>query len=692
MAWANSSAKTISWKPASLIREESVKAILLALFLALTATFSIREHDPPAALSTAAPPEMFAAGRAAQHLSVIAEKPHPVSSLQHTVVRDYLVQQLAQAGLEPQIQSAIALSRKTSPSQVTAVENVVARLKGTSSSKAVLLIAHYDSVLNSFGASDNGAAVSSLLETVRALKAGPPLKNDVIFLFTDGEENGLGGARAFTTAHPWRGDVGVALNFDARGNTGPVMMFETSENNGWLIDQFAEAAPYPVAHSLSYELYRLLPNDTDLTLFKKAGIPGLNFANIDGIEHYHTPLDNRQDVDQETLQHRGSYALALARHFGNVDLSQTKQGNDVYFNLFGSTLVHYSNIWVLPLTLFVLALFVAVTIVGFRRRRLTVRGIVVGFVSLLVSLLAASVVAWLLWKVVWMIRSGPSAAATQSRLLLLSFVALAIAITFAVFAFVRNRAGVESLAVGSLLWWVLLMLISSILLPGATFIFHWPMLFCLVGLGWLMLSSPEKESRGFVDIVVLSLCALPAIIVMAPVIYQIFVGLTLNWSFMVIALLVLLFGLLLPQLRLIATPFKWVFPGAAAVAAIVLLVAGVLINAAPAERQANRIVYALNTDTGRAIWAGDLSQPDERTSQFFAAASEKGTLADFAYGKKSREYTVNFAPVAQLPAPQMSVIEDTAADGVRTLKMRVSSAREAGSMFVYVDSVAQVLS
>jgi len=316
---------------------------------------------------------------------------------------------------------------------------------------------------------------------------------------------------------------------------------------------------------------------------------------------------------------------------------------------------------------------------------------VVGFVSLLVSLLAASVVGWLLWKVVWMIRSGPSAAATQSRLLLLSFVALAIAITFAVFAFVRNRAGVESLAVGSLLWWVLLMLISSILLPGATFIFHWPMLFCLLGLGWLMLSSPEKESRGFVDIVVLSLCALPAIIVMAPVIYQIFVGLTLNWSFMVIALLVLLFGLLLPQLRLIATPFKWVFPGAAAVAAIVLLVAGVLINAAPAERQANRIVYALNTDTGRAIWAGDLSQPDERTSQFFAAASEKGTLADFAYGKKSREYTVNFAPVAQLPAPQMSVIEDTAADGVRTLKMRVSSAREAGSMFVYVDSVAQVL-
>lgn len=691
MAWVNSSGKTIG-KTAILMNEESVSAILVALFLVLVATFSIREHDPPTALSATVSPEVFSAGRAVQHLSVIAQKPHAVGTIEHKVVQEYLVKQLSEAGVEPQIERAIIAGKVGPPLQVAAAENVLARLKGTATSKAVLLVAHYDSTLNSFGATDDGSAVASLLETLRALKAGPPLKNDVIFLFTDGEEVGFLGARAFTTENPWIQDVGVVLNFDARGNSGPVMMFETSQNNGWLIDQFAHATPFPVAHSLSYELYRLLPNDTDLTLFKKAGKAGLNFANIDGLDHYHTPLDNLQGVDQNSMQHQGSYALALARQFGSVDLSQTRQKNAVYFDLFGRLLVHYSSAWVIPLTLIVTALFVAVLVLGFRRRKLTVSGIIVGFISLFVSLSVASLLGWLLWKLIWKIRPGPSAAATQNRILLFGFVALAIAITFAVYTFARNRAAVESLAMGGLLWWLLLMVLTSIFLPGASFIFHWPLLFSLIGIGWMMLSPQHKRTRSLLDFVVLSLCALPGIVLMAPIIYQIFVGLTLNWSFMVIALFVLLLGLLLPQLRIIATPFRWVLPGAAAVAAIALLVVGALSTpAAPAVRPTNQIYYALNVDTGKAIWASDLSQPDERTPQLFGGAQTKGNLADFAYKGASRQYTVNTAPVAQLPAPEMSVLEDKSVDGVRTLRMQVRSPRQAGRLFVYVDSNAEVL-
>jgi hypothetical protein len=338
------------------------------------------------------------------------------------------------------------------------------------------------------------------------------------------------------------------------------------------------------------------------------------------------------------------------------------------------------------------ALFVAVVVVGLRKQRVTVSGMVVGFIALLVSLLASSLVGWLLWKLIWLVRSGPSPAAGQSRLLLLGFVALAIAITFAVYTFVRNRANVESLALGSLLWWVLLMAATSILMPGATFVFHWPLLFSLIGIGWLILSAPpDRVGRDLVNLVVLSLCALPGIILMAPVIYQIFVGLTLNWSFLVIALVVLLFGLLWPQLRLIATPFKWVLPGASAAVAIMLLVAGAVINGAPTERTSNRIVYALNADTGQAIFAADTSQGDQRTAQFFNGATEKGTLADFTYARKSRDYTLNPAPVAQLTAPEMSVVEDKSVDGVRTIKMKLSSPRQAGLVAVYVDSNAQVL-
>jgi peptidase M28-like protein len=677
MAWANASNKTITRKTAYLIREEPVRAILLALFLVLSATFSIREHDPPAVLSAAVSPELFSADRAVRHLAVIAEKPHPIGSAEHSVVRDYLVRELSNAGLEPQIQQATITTEKGPPIEVSTVENVLARLKGTSNGKAVLLVAHYDSVPDSFGASDDGSSVAALLETLRALKAGPALKNDVIFLFTDAEESGLLGARAFVNEHPWAKDLGVVLNFEARGNSGPVIMFETTDENGWLIRQFAHASPFPVAHSLSYEIYKLLPNQTDFNVFKKAGLAGFNFAQIDGLSHYHTSFDNRQAVDEGSLQHHGSYALALTRYFGNLDLSQTKERNAIYFDLFGDVLVHYSSLWVLPLTLFNFALFVAVVVLGFRRRKLTVRGIALGFLSLFVSLVIASLMSWLLWKVVWLIRGGPPLEAIQSRLLLMSFVALALATTSGVYVLIRNRADVINLAVGALVWWLILMIVTSIFLPGGSFLFHWPLLFGLIGLGWMILAP---QSRSSLNILILGLCAVPGIVLLVPTIYQMFVGLTLNWVPLVIALTVLLFGLLMPHLRVIVAPFEWVLPAVSLVAAIVLLVAGGLSNYGGTDKQPSSVYYALNTDTGKAVWASDPK-----------GGEQKGMLSDFAYARKSREYALSSAPVATLPAPQMSILEDKLADGVRAMRMRISSPRQAGTFFVYLDSQADVM-
>ena len=263
------------------------------------------------------------------------------------------------------LKSSIRSFRSNEEAPSTGIQNVLARLKGTGNGSAVLLVAHYDSLKESFGANDDGAAVATLLETLRTLKAGEPLKNDIIFLFTDAEELGMLGAQVFVAEHDWARDVGVVFNFEARGNSGPVMMFESSDNNGWLIGEFARAAPFPFAHSLSYEIYKLLSNDTDLTVFKEAGLVGFNFAHIDGIAHYHSPQDNLSAVDAGTIQHQGSYAVALTRHFGNVDLNQSSNQNAVYFDLFGRVLVHYSYVWVIPLTLLTGVLFVVVLILWF---------------------------------------------------------------------------------------------------------------------------------------------------------------------------------------------------------------------------------------------------------------------------------------------------------------------------------------
>src|SRR4029079_1979737 len=151
------------------------------------------------------------------------------------------------------------------------VDNVVGRLPGSASTRAVLLVAHYDSVPWTAAASDDGAGVAAILEALRALRTGPPLRNDLVVLFTDGEEAGLLGAKAFVEGHRWARGVGVALNFEARGTGGPSLMFETSAGNGRLVRELAAAAPRPTASSLFYDIYRLLPNDTDLSEFKEAG-------------------------------------------------------------------------------------------------------------------------------------------------------------------------------------------------------------------------------------------------------------------------------------------------------------------------------------------------------------------------------------------------------------------------------------
>jgi hypothetical protein len=699
MERVNTSGRTIELAPAHSANTNTVVAILLALFIALCAGASVHRQAPPEVASSEAPPETFSSGRAMKHLAAIARKPHPMGSSEHAAVRDYIMKELSASGLEPELQHTIGINRVARPLRIGAVENVLARLKGATDGKSVLLVAHYDSTPNSFGASDNGSAVAVLLETVRALRTAPALepalKNDVVFLFSDGEESGLLGAEAFVSEHAWAKNVGVALNFDARGNSGPTIMFETSDDNGWLIREFARAAPFPVAHSLSYEIYKLLPNDTDLTVFKKAGFPGLNFAYINGLSHYHTLLDNVGEVDERSLQHQGSYALGLTRHLGELDLTQAKERNAVYFDLFGVVLVHYSTLWVIPLAVFTIALFIALVLIGVKRGRLTLRGIAWGGAALLLSILVSSLTTTLLWKGVGWLRGGAglTPGAAQSDLFLISFVALAVAVTSAILALIRNRASIESLATGGMVWWLILAVAASFYLPGGSFLFIWPLCFSLIGLGWMILAKERgRELISFRLLIPLSLCAAPGIILLVPTIYQIFVGLTLDWTAMIIVMVGLLLWLLIPCLQLIAAPRKWLLPGVSAMASLILLVIGSLMYVDGAHNpRRNSVFYGLNADTGKAVWASDGARPDEWTSQFFSGGAEKGTLPDFVYANSSRLFLKGSAPVAPMPAPQLELLEDHTVDGARTMRMRLYSPRQAAVLSVYIDSKTEVL-
>ncbi len=337
--------------------------IIVILAMIITGLF---HATPPAPLSASVSPSIFSSARAMSTVRHIAQKPHPTGTSENAKVRNYLVAELKALGLEPHVQTALGINKSAQEASVGIVHNVLVRIPGLVSGKALLLMAHYDSTHTGPGAADDGASVAAILETLRALKTLPRLQNDLICIFTDGEEAGLLGAEAFVAEHEWAKQIGLVLNFEYRGNRGPFVMFETSQGNGKLINGFAKAAPLPLGNSLMYEVYKRLPNDTDMTVFKRAGIPGMNFAAIEGHTSYHTQLDRPELLQEGSLQHQGEILLALAQHFGNTPLDDLRSADSVYFDAPGLGLVNYPVSWVLPLCAALILLFAIVLVLGLK--------------------------------------------------------------------------------------------------------------------------------------------------------------------------------------------------------------------------------------------------------------------------------------------------------------------------------------
>lgn len=678
-------------------RLADVPGVLALLFILFWAGFSLYQGNSPAAVPADAGTNEFSSGRAIKNLQAITKQPHPPGSNEHAAVREYIIETLRSYGVEPEIQTATVIDRQRDPVLLAGtVRNVIAKLPGTENSKAILVAGHYDTSPQAFGASDDGAAVVAMLESLRALKAGPPLKNDVIFLFTDAEEEGLLGANGFMTEHPSARDVGLVLNFEARGDGGPSIMFETSNNNGWLIPEFARAAPHPVANSLSYEIYKRLPNSTDFTVFKNRGMDGLNFAYIDGLSSYHTRLDNIQRINEGSLQHHGSYLLALTRHFGNLDLRQIRSANAVYFDLLGSALIHYPYSWIIPLTSLVLILFVALVVVGLRAKQLTVRGIVFGCLAFLLTTVAITAFEYLLWAVIFRLRYAsevrPLGETYYSNLYLIGFIALAIAVTTVLYNLFRRKTSTENLAAGGLVWWAILMLLTTFYLPGASYLFTWPLMFSVVGLAAGL--ALKRRNQHVLAIAIILVSAVPGLVLLIPLTYQIFVGLTLN-SIAIVAVLVLLqLGLLIPHLDVMARANKWSLPVLAGLISTGFIAAGLLITGFDRQHpKPNNIFYALNADTGKAFWASIDRKPDEWTSQLLSTNPENKPLPEFFSPLDSAaRVRQNSAPAAQIPPPQIVVLNDQKSGEVRQLRLRITSTRMAPVLSFYVDSKAEFLS
>lgn len=700
--------KPVSQRPRNRPYHALPGILAFLLFVACAALAAFYGTQPPAAVPPDAPAAEFSSGRAIEHVRRVGREPHPTGSPENARVREYIISELGSFGLDPQVQKATVVDEEYgSPYGAAIVRNALVRIEGTGRGAGgkgvVLLAAHYDSVPVSPGANDDGAGVATLLETARALSSGTPLRNDVILLFTDGEELGLYGAEAFVDEHPWADDVDVALNFEAGGGKrSPSVMFETSARNERLLAEFARAVRRPVASSATYEVYKYRPFDTDLTVFKDTGMASLNFAYWGDAIRYHTALDVPDSVDERTLQHHGSYALTLAQHFGDADPAALRDlkpdaggGNAVYFDVLGLFLIRYPAAWAIVFAVFAALLFAGVMLLGLRRGLLTLRGTLAGLlISLLALVLVPAAVSAVLPALRFLTGGRPADISEgdvyYSGIYALGFLATILALTVAIYGFAGRRVGGHNLAVGALIPWLVFCLLSLAVAPGASFVFTWPLLLALLGLGAsFFLAGTRRDSRAsYLRVAPLLLSGAAAIALLAPLVYLLHLDLSVGKAPLTALPIVLTAGLLVGPVALAGggdARVPALAPVGLALAAAALFLAGSLLSGFDAEHpRPDDILYALDADTGEATWATYTEDTDAYTSRFIGPDAEKGPLEDFL--PLGGPALVDEAPPLPLAAPAVEVLDDTTGDNARTLRLRVSSPRGTEELLLWLES------
>lgn len=688
-----------------------LRLLLLPATLLVFGGLSLLLIRPPAPEPANAPPEAFSAERAMDHLDWLAAEPHPLGSEAHIRVRERLVTELEAIGLEVRLQPTEVIydyARRPDVTRMATVTNVLARRPGRrGSGKTLALMAHYDSVPHSPGAADDGSGVITILETLRALAHHPPLENDLLVVITDGEERGLLGAQAFVRQHPWAETVGLVLNFEARGSRGPVFMFETNEGNAPLARALGEAAPHPLANSLSYAVYRRLPNDTDLSITKAAGIPGLNFAFSDGFYHYHTAGDTPENLSPASVQHAGSYALALTRHFGDADLEALTgdgTGDATWFNTVGFYLVHYPMGWVPWLGGLALALLLLVVVTALGRGGVgagaVAGGMLRGLATFAVHLLLILGGVLLAGTVLSHLGAEPGVRfrvllARQSwllggYLLLMAGLSLEVWGTAArglSIPGLQRPVAAPILSLGALCGWGLLLLLTLLHLPGAAYLLTWPLVAALLT-HLAVVTGKEPDAKGETSraLLLLTAGAVPGILWLVPCAVLFFITLGVNQPAVALLPAALLMILLVPGLAALEKTSRRLASGSCLAAGVALLAAAALSSPfSPRHPKPVELFVWHDADADATWWASPEHDPDPWTRRFLGADPREGSLGEVLAGADGVLWTTRAptldGPRSQTAAPEIEELE-TEREGEIRFRLRVPGGAEAVALAV----------
>jgi hypothetical protein len=681
---------------APLLPRASLRLLVAVCGLALLLAAWLVQRPTSTSPAPAGAAARFDAGRALAHVAVLAQAPRPTGSAANARARAYLLARIHALGLTPQLQ--VQVQEETvhattldwmANAQVTlaTVHNIVVRKPGVAhradgSRPAVLAMARYDSGAATLGAADGSASAAALLETLRVLQAGPPLDNDLLFVFTDADSGQPLGTRAFVASHPWASDVRAALRFDNAGNRGPLELIDASHADGVAMAAWADAAPAPQGSSFMAALYERLPQHAPAAALAGAGFPVLQFATTQGTLGWDGMHDLPQRLSGASLQHEGDTMLALLRRLGTASLPAAPRARgQVFFALPLIGMVHYDARLAWPLAALACALTVHACRVALRRKLSGVDIIHAAFGFLFMGM-AATFITYL---------GREALAGLQARYTLgvlvddggvawqrLAFVLLPAAVFIPLQRDLQARLGVAVTALGVIAAASVALLAVCVLAPGASYVLAWPLL--AAHAVWLAHAHAGTRARR------VALLLAGALAVMAPMVP----AMEGSIGFFSPAWLVLPAALVCTALGLCGMALA--APAPRFIVRPLLAAAGACVGLAyaatpqwPALPAPNHLVYYKDTPSWQAFWMYPPQPLDAWTRQVFPNTLHP-YLLPYLFGTSSTPVWYAAAPRDDSVAwPDLLIEKDERNGRRRHVEFRLRSKNRAPEIVVRLD-------
>lgn len=651
--------------------KKSYYSIFSVLVLFVAVFYSFYSLVPHTISDESTEKTKFSTIRAMRHIENMTEKYHFVGTPYHKTVREYIISELVKLGLEPEVQEQFALNSKWRGATIN--KNIVARIKGKKQGKILMVLSHYDSApFASKGASDDAVGVAVILEGIRSiLESDIKPVNDIIVLITDGEEVGLVGAKAFVEHHKWAKDVGFVINFEARGSGGPsYTLLETNGGNSKMLKEFIKANPkHPIANSFLYSVYKMLPNDTDLTMFREIGdIDGYNFAFIDDFYDYHNATDDFEHVDINTVEHQGDYLMSLLNYFTKKEIGSLKSDKDlIFFNFSIFGIVAYPFSFAAPIFFALLFIFFLLLVYGFTSKKLIIRNVLKGIGLFLASLVFGILLTMFGWKLILIIHPEYMdilhGFPYNGHYYIAGFMFVIIA--FMLFAYRKwaYNLKLSEVLVGPIIFWFIINALFVYLLIGASFLII-PIGFILIIFSIELFFTPTHTYRALIY----SFILVPGLIIVSPFIDMFPVGLRMVSLPVSAVFTILLIGISFPVFMLI--DFKRELLGLLIILSIGTFVVAEINSGFDLEHpKPNSINYIYYFDKGEAYWETYTHELDDWLKTLMGDEIKKGGVLETGIDSK---YHANItyhskAKSINLPKPEVKIEYDTIIDKNRNV-------------------------